>query len=80
MMYYSRPVYIGIPVNIGTQTIPVTGLQTPLVTTLPPNDPEVESKVVRQIIDLLASRTNPVIIVDGGKSLDRGKQKGPGGK
>lgn len=65
MMYYSRPVYIGIPVNIGTQTIPVTGLQTPLVTTLPPNDPEVESKVVRQIIDLLASRTNPVIIVDG---------------
>jgi len=65
MMYYSRPVYIGIPVNIGTQTIPVTGLQTPLVTTLPPNDPDVESKVVRQIIDLLASRTNPVIIVDG---------------
>lgn len=66
MMYYSRPVYIGVPVNIGTQTIPVTGLQIPLITTLPPNDTEVESKVVRQIIDLLASRTNPVIIVDGG--------------
>jgi len=66
MMYYSRPVYIGVPVNIGTLTIPVTGLQTPLVTTLPPNDEEVEENVVRQIIDLLASRTNTVVIFDGG--------------
>jgi pyruvate decarboxylase len=75
MMYYSRPVYIGVPVNIGTLTIPVTGLQTPLVTTLPPNDEEVEENVVRQIIDLLASRTNTVVIFDGGKLLKRVEER-----
>jgi pyruvate decarboxylase len=75
MMYYSRPVYIGVPDNIGTLTIPVTGLQTPLVTTLPPNDEEVEENVVRQIIDLLASRTNTVVIFDGGKLLKRVEER-----
>ena len=75
MMYYSRPVYIGVPVNIGTLTIPVAGLQTPLVTTLPPNDEEVEGNVVRQIIDLLASRTNTVVIFDGGKLLKRVEER-----
>jgi pyruvate decarboxylase len=54
-------------VDIGPKLIPSSTLQTPLVTSLPNNDQAQESQAVSHIIDLLKSRKDPVIVVDGGK-------------
>lgn len=54
--------------DVGVQNIAATGLETPLITELPPNDPTLEKKVVQEIVDLIRSRKNPIVIVDGGKS------------
>ncbi|KAK9235102.1 thiamine diphosphate-binding protein [Lipomyces kononenkoae] len=66
MAYFNRPVYIGVPVDVGPQTIVSRNLETPLPTTLPPNPPELEQSVVDKIVDLLSSRKHPIIVVDGG--------------
>ncbi|KAK9327184.1 thiamine diphosphate-binding protein [Lipomyces starkeyi] len=66
MVYFSRPVYIGVPVDIGPQTISSVNLETPLQMSLPPNPTELENIVVDKITSLFSSRKNPIIIVDGG--------------
>lgn len=56
-----------MPVDIGPKLIPTSPLKSPLIKSLPPNDKAKEMRAVSQIIDLLRSRKNPVIVVDGGK-------------
>lgn len=58
--------YIGVPVDIGPKTIPSSHLSKPLITTLPSNKEEEESEVITKIADLLKTRKDPVIVVDGG--------------
>ncbi|KAK9369637.1 thiamine diphosphate-binding protein [Lipomyces kononenkoae] len=71
MVYFHRPVYIGVPVDIGPQTVSSHYLEVPLQKSLPPNPPELEQLVVDQIIGLLSSRKNPIIVVDGGAIRNR---------
>ncbi|KAK9319254.1 thiamine diphosphate-binding protein [Lipomyces orientalis] len=66
MVHFNRPVYIGVPVDIGPQTIYTRNLETPLQTSLQPNPHELEKSVVDKITDLLSSRQNPIMLVDGG--------------
>ncbi|KAI9741999.1 MAG: hypothetical protein M1834_000388 [Cirrosporium novae-zelandiae] len=67
MLYYSKPVYIGIPRDIAMHQIPSLNLDAkPLVTTLPPNNATLEEKLVYQIRENLESYDNAVMVVDGG--------------
>ena len=65
MLYQSRPVYIGVPVDMSYRLIPAEGLNTPLKTELPPNDQATEDKVVTEILSCIEKGTYPVIIADG---------------
>lgn len=65
MLYHSRPVYIGVPVDVSHRLVPASGLQTPLQTKLPPNDQEMEASVVDKIMGKLEQSSYPVIILDG---------------
>jgi pyruvate decarboxylase len=71
MMCESRPVYIGLSVDIAYETIDSSGLEVPIQTVLQPNDPALEKKAVGQIKELLEASRNPSIIVDGGTSYIR---------
>jgi len=65
MLYESRPVYIGVPVDMSHLECEARGLETPLRTTLPPNDADLERNVVAQIRSRLEGSKHPIIIVDG---------------
>lgn len=65
MLYQSRPVYIGVPVDMSHRLIPADGLSSPLRTTLPPNSREEENKVVDAILQRLEKSRYPIIILDG---------------
>jgi pyruvate decarboxylase len=65
MLRESRPVYIGVPVDMSHLKCDARGLETPLKTTLPPNDAELERKVVAEIRSWIERSENPIIIVDG---------------
>ena len=69
MMLESRPVYIGLSTDIAYEMISSAGLECPILTTLPPNVPEVESVVVEKIRAVIEKAENPVIIFDGGGCL-----------
>jgi len=60
--------YIGLPTDIALKRISPAHLDTPLVTTLPKNDPAFQTKVVNEVIKATDAATSPIIIVDGGKS------------
>ncbi|KAF2107145.1 thiamine diphosphate-binding protein [Lophiotrema nucula] len=66
MMLESRPVYIGLSTDIAYEMISDAPLASPIRTILPPNDPELESKVIAEIRSLLEKASEPIIIVDGG--------------
>ncbi|KAK9365562.1 thiamine diphosphate-binding protein [Lipomyces kononenkoae] len=66
MVYFNRPVYIGVPVDIGPKIVHTRNLETKLQKAIPPNPPELEKSVTDKIIDLLLSRKDPIILVDGG--------------
>ncbi|KAJ5613930.1 hypothetical protein N7528_007584 [Penicillium herquei] len=66
LLYYSRPVYIGIPVDIGPQVICSDLLESPLQVLLPKNESDLEAKAIEEIILLLRSSKQPVILIDGG--------------
>ncbi|KAL9562328.1 hypothetical protein ACKAV7_013411 [Fusarium commune] len=68
MMRESRPVYIGLSVDIAYEMIDAEGLNVPIPTELHPNDPALEESVVKEIRKLMERSNNPAIIVDGGKS------------
>lgn len=65
MLYESRPVYIGVPVDMSHQIISSIGLKTPLVRRLPPNDMNEESNVIQEITSRLRVSRYPIIILDG---------------
>jgi pyruvate decarboxylase len=65
MLHESRPVYIGVPVDMSHLECDDHGLETPLQTTLPPNDADLERKVVAEIRSRLEGSKNPITIVDG---------------
>ncbi len=60
------PDSIGISEDVPYSKVPASGLKTKLATSLPPNDPEAEAKVVSEIIKKLEEAKNPAIIFDGG--------------
>ncbi|RFU29302.1 hypothetical protein B7463_g7048, partial [Scytalidium lignicola] len=66
MLYFSQPVYLGIPADIAMKIISPEQLKTPLITNLPANDPVLQSTVVQNIFGKIESASNPIIIVDGG--------------
>jgi len=68
MIRESRPVYIGLSADIAYELISSTPLESRLVTTLPPNDAELEKMVVANIISKIERASSPIIIVDGGTS------------
>ncbi|KAK4979818.1 Pyruvate decarboxylase 1 [Elasticomyces elasticus] len=61
MLYESRPVYIGVPVDMSHQQISGEGLKTPLKRKLPPNDTREEDRVVKEIMSMIKSAKKPVI-------------------
>ncbi|KAK3650675.1 Pyruvate decarboxylase 1 [Elasticomyces elasticus] len=65
MLYESRPVYIGVPVDMSHQQISGEGLKTPLKRELPPNDKGEEDKIAKEIMSMIKSAKKPVIIMDG---------------
>ncbi|KAM0697577.1 hypothetical protein Q7P36_002431 [Cladosporium allicinum] len=65
MLHESRPVYIGVPVDMSHLGCDARGLETPLKTTLPPNDADLEREVVAEVRSRLECSENPIIIVDG---------------
>ncbi|KAI6866572.1 pyruvate decarboxylase [Hortaea werneckii] len=65
MLYESRPVYIGVPVDMSHRIISSIGLETPLVRQLPPNDINEESNVIQEIRSRLRASRYPIIILDG---------------
>ncbi|KAF2159364.1 hypothetical protein M409DRAFT_71039 [Zasmidium cellare ATCC 36951] len=70
MLYHSRPVYIGVPVDMSHRLVSADGLKTPLRTELPPNDQKTEASVVDQILQKLGKFSYPVIIADGNAVRD----------
>ena len=54
---------------MGPRQIPSSGLNTPLVTSLPANDETLELDIVNKIISLLKAAKSPVVLIDGGKCL-----------
>jgi len=67
MMGESRPVYIGLSVDIAYEVIDAEGLEVPIPIGLQPNDPALEEKVVNEIRKVIEHAEKPAIIVDGGK-------------
>ncbi|RMX79891.1 hypothetical protein D0869_07967 [Hortaea werneckii] len=65
MLYESRPVYIGVPVDMSHRVISSISLKTPLVRQLPPNDMNEESNVIQEITSRLRVSRYPIIILDG---------------
>jgi len=67
MMIESRPVYVGLSVDVGYLEVDDAPLKTPLSIELPPNDKSVEVEVVAKLRDMLERASHPIIIVDGSK-------------
>jgi pyruvate decarboxylase len=65
MLRESRPVYIGVPVDMSHLGCDAHNLGMPLETDLSPNDAVLEEKVVVDIRSWLEHRKNPIIVVDG---------------
>lgn len=59
-----RPVYIGLPTNIGEVKADAKGLETPIDFSLPPNDPEAEDECLSLIVETIEKAQNPIILVD----------------
>lgn len=67
MMMESRPIYIGVPVDMSHSMISADGLNTPLGITLPQDDKLVAEKVIARIRSDLEAAAHPIVIVDGSK-------------
>jgi len=74
MIVESRPVYIGISVDVGYLMVSDEQLKTPLKVVLPPNDPKIEAQVVEDLRSLLENSSKPAIIVDGSQSIQMSSQ------
>jgi pyruvate decarboxylase len=65
MMQQSRPVYIGVPVDMSHLQCDALALQTALPQALSPNDPRLEREVVGKLRKMMEQSKSPIIIVDG---------------
>lgn len=65
MMQQSRPVYIGVPVDMSHLECASAGLSKPIPRTLALNDMPLERRVVNELRRMIESSENPIIIVDG---------------
>lgn len=59
-----RPTYLGFPSNMVDVQVPVSKLEKPLNLTPPPNNQKIQSEVLDDIIRLIESAKDPVIIID----------------
>jgi len=67
MMVESRPVYVGLSVDVGYLEVDNARLKIPLSTELPPNDKSLEADAVAELRGMLEKASHPIIIVDGSK-------------
>lgn len=65
MLMESRPVYIGVPVDMSHLMCDGSALKTPLERSLPPNVPTKEQGMVQSLRSLLETKKSPIFIVDG---------------
>ena len=65
MLYHSRPVYIGVPVDMSYQLVSSSGLRKPLKTELPTPDQAIQKDVLEMVVQRLKNSEHPIIIVDG---------------
>ena len=61
---YQRPVYVGLPANLVDLKVPASLLDTPLDTSLKPNDPDAQEEVVDLVLKLISEAKDPIILVD----------------
>ena len=61
---HQRPVYIGIPTNVGELSVDSALLNTPINLAMPENDAEAQAEVVERLVALIEEAKNPVILVD----------------
>ena len=67
MLQHSKPVYIGIPGDIGITHIDDPQYLKPLSIDLPPPEPAEEEMALNAISHKLSSCKKPLVIVDCGK-------------
>ncbi|EEB08583.1 pyruvate decarboxylase [Schizosaccharomyces japonicus yFS275] len=60
----ARPVYIGIPSDVGYFKTSSAGLKKPLQLEEPANDPKIEEEVVHTIVQMINASKKPVILAD----------------
>jgi len=65
MMQESRPVYIGVPVDMSHLECDASALRTPLPRALRPNDSQLQKEVVSKLRKMMEQSKNPAIIIDG---------------
>ncbi|KAK5119006.1 hypothetical protein LTR62_000217 [Meristemomyces frigidus] len=65
MLLESRPVYIGVPVDMSHRQIDGSGLQTPLIRTLPESEKELLDKFIDGIWPRIKHARSPIILMDG---------------
>lgn len=70
-----RPVYIGIPTNIGELLVDGELLNTPIDLTMPENDPDSEAEVIERVVSLIEAAKNPIILVDACTSRHHVRQQ-----
>ncbi|KAI5961007.1 uncharacterized protein KGF55_004274 [Candida pseudojiufengensis] len=59
-----RPTYLAFPSNLFNAKVPKKLLDKPLNLTPPPNNEEIQTEVLGEILSLISKAKNPVIIVD----------------
>lgn len=65
MMQQSRPVYIGVPVDMSHLECNASGLSKPIPRTLALNNMVLQKRIVSELRRMMESSENPIIIVDG---------------
>lgn len=65
MMQQSRPVYIGVPVDMSHLECDASALRTAIPRVVSPTDPQLEKDVVDKLRKMMEQSKNPIIIVDG---------------
>lgn len=60
---HARPVYLTIPMDLTTEKIPAKRLKVELSRTPPPNDPDVESYVLDEIMELVDDAKQDIIVL-----------------
>lgn len=65
MMIESRPVYIGLSIDVCYLMVSDEQLKSSLKIELPPNDAQIEEHAVGELRSLIEKASNPAIIIDG---------------